>query len=324
VAAAIALHALVPAVAAVVPPRVWRDRLVVADPLRVVDIEPFAPTEAPREPPPEREPEVDPRTPPDEPLNPRDRRAASRAPRGATPENPAEPVAPGTAQPSDGPPRPEGPPPSEYDPLPQQGPTVFAPGVGQRPVWALPGVLPDARPSAAAPTVSPSARPVDRDIAGKVLRDVQQTRDKNLGLDLPAAGTVASAVADAVRAVGEPSVGKATFEARLGPGGQVLAVRVISSSNGSFEGWTAAAGMAKTRLAGRELVMTGAFVAGAIVYVDVVAKMQLPSGGAGGLMKGGPTPGSAGAGASFDVANAGSKPKRVVASSFRTAPVGGR
>jgi hypothetical protein len=222
----------------------------------------------------------------------------------------AQPAPPGTGQPAAG---------DTFDPLPPEtGADGFAvvPGLGGgRPAWALPGVLQEGPRPTAAPTAPPPPREVDRDIAGNVLRKMQGEKDKALGLDLPAAGTVASAIGAAVRGEDTPNEGKATFEVRLGPNGQVLGVRVVSSSAGPAAAWERAARAAALRLAGRTLTMSSAFAAGATVYVNVSSAMLMPDGSKTGGIR------PQGAGASFDVSNLGARPSRIVKTSFRVVPV---
>jgi hypothetical protein len=205
--------------------------------------------------------------------------------------------------------------------------SVLVPGVNGAPVWAIPGAvnIPERAASAPAPTTPGSPRPVDKDIAGKILRGEQAAKDKALGLDLPAAGTVAAALASAVRTTATPSTGRATYEVRLGPTGQVLAVRMVSASGGGDDAWAEAGRIAAGNLARRKLVMSGAFAGGAVIMVDVASHLQLPAGGGSKsgspAVKPGPPPGTAGGGFTFDLSNVGAHPTRVVTSSFRTTPV---
>src|SRR6185369_762806 len=104
------------------------------------------------------------------------------------------------------------------------------------PAWAVQGAIPDMGRPAPAPTTSPKAT-VDPQIATKVLKDAMKEKDKGLGLDLPAGGTVASSVKAAVAASAIPSESKGTIEVRISPTGQVLGVRVASFSGGSADVW---------------------------------------------------------------------------------------
>jgi hypothetical protein len=200
----------------------------------------------------------------------------------------------------------------DWDELPAERRGVLGvpgvPGLSGPGVWALPGVLPSGTPAAApAPTVAPAPRPVDPDIAGKVVRDVMSKKDKKLGLDSPAAGTVAASVATAIRGSDVPNVARGTIEFRIGPNGQVLGVKVISMSGGTADQWQRAAQAAAAAVAGR-LVMTGEYAKGMTVSVDVTSNVAPPAGSNGGFT---------GSGANFDLSNIGAHATRNVRSSFR-------
>jgi hypothetical protein len=180
-------------------------------------------------------------------------------------------------------------------------------------VWTIPGAVPENGRPAPAPTTPGAPREVDKNIAGKVLNEELKARDKNLGIDLPAAGTVASAIGNAVRGSEAPNEGRATFVVRLSPTGQVLDVRLASSSAGNQDVWQRAAQAAAAALRGKSLTMTGAYKAGATVYVDVASAVVLPDGTKGGVKR-------QGAGVGFDLSNIGANPTRVVKTSFRVVP----
>src|ERR1700733_5476214 len=136
-------------------------------------------------------------------------------------------------------PGPEGPktvePPPDTNPQPRpaatQGPTKFddlpdeqrggvlgvpgAPGVPGNAMWTMPGVL-EGGASAPAPTEAPRARPVDRNIATKVVREAMNAIDKEKGIDLPAGGTLASAVRESVQGSDVPDVSRGSIEFRIG------------------------------------------------------------------------------------------------------------
>jgi hypothetical protein len=212
------------------------------------------------------------------------------------------------------PPPPEGLPPDEYGGPPAPAGTAGVPGLGGVPIWQLPGVLPDRAGPPPAPTAAPPRRETPADRAGQVLREAMQSKDKALGLDLPAAGTVASAVAEAVRASDTPAVARATFEVRLSGAGKVLGARMVSASAGATEAWGRVASAAVARLAGRTLAMTGAFAKGARVYVSVVSSVRMPSGATSGVQM-------QGAGMAFDLSDIGANATRVVSSSFKVIAV---
>ncbi|EYF00448.1 hypothetical protein [Chondromyces apiculatus] len=226
------------------------------------------------------------------------------APEGVPPEGPAEVPPVPTAAPSatddyGGPPSPE---------------VAVAPGLGGVPVWQVPGVLPDHKPAGPAPTVAPARPDTPTDKAGQLLREAMRTKDKALGLDLPAAGTVASAVVEAARAGDTPMKARATFEVRLSGSGQVLGARLVSSNAGSPDVWAQVAQAAKSRLSGRALVMPSTFAKGAVVYVSIVSSVRMPSGSEGGVNL-------QGAGFGFDVSDVGAHASRVISSSFKVVAV---
>jgi hypothetical protein len=104
-----------------------------------------------------------------------------------------------------------------------------------------------------------------------------QAKDQALGLALPAAGVVASTLGDAVRSAGVPSDSRATFEVRLGAGGEVQGIRVVSSTKGGAATWERAAGAAKAALGGRALKM-GNGEGGATVTVKVESSQVYAAG----------------------------------------------
>lgn len=265
-----------------------------------VAVDPLPPDE-PREAPPAanveepRVPEADRASQPEARLLPRDVRA---------------PVAPSTAEP----PAAQGPQPGApqpWDALPddrRQGGILGVPGVPGLggPAWAMPGVFdgPAAAPKAA-PTVAPAPRPVDRDIAGVVVREAMATRDKDIGIDLPVAGTLASAVRTAVQGSNMPSGSRGSIECRVGPNGVVSGCRVLSSMGGAPDSWAAAVRAAKAVAAGG---LPSRYARGAIVTVDVSVNDSPPAGSKGGFT---------GLGASFDLSNIGAHATRQVRISHR-------
>ena len=153
-----------------------------------------------------------------------------------------------------------------------------------------------------APTKADPRRPVDSDIAGKVIKDAMVTKDRTLGLDLPAAGAVAAVVGDAVRSGDTPDECKAVFSVKLDGNGKVQAVNLLNSSGGVGGGWRGVQRAAEAALRKRTFTMKNAFAKGAIITVSVSSAMRMPS-GEGGLK---------GLGLSFDPTNIGAHPVRQV------------
>ncbi len=308
--AAALLHAGIPFVALRMmrPSALTHTQAVVLHPMEAVEI----PIEPLQEPPPQAPSE--PRAPSDQP----EPRAAE--PRAATAVNPREPS--GPVEPKAGPEpaatgTPSAPPgraPDEYGSLPEGDGIARAPGIGGPAVWSLPGGMPSVSRPAPAPTVATGPRPVDKDIAGIVVRDAMSENDKRKGIDLPGAGTVASAIGAAVRGSETPDVGRASFEVRLGADGRVIGVRLASSSGGASAVWDRVAKAAAAILASRSLQMSGAYAKGAIVYVDVSSTVALPSGANSAVTH-------QGSGIGFDVSDIGAHKSRSVKTSFRTVAV---
>lgn len=168
--------------------------------------------------------------------------------------------------------------------------------------------------SATAKTSSP-ARAVDRTVATRLLADSQAERDKSLGLTLPAAGNIASALGASVRAaLGPKTAGSGTFLAILAPGGRLVALTPIAWNGGSAEAWASAAQAAAGSLAGRSFALVAPFQNGAVVWVEVTATFTLPSGAATSVSG---EPG----GFRFDLADIGRRRQQVVRTSVRVAAV---
>ncbi len=277
--------------------------------LRVIEIQLPAslPVEV-AEPPPQQ---VDPSQGPAPERAPDPRLAAgARAIAPAGPQGPSPP--PGeTATPNANPPPPSTTgPSSNYDELPpdQRGGVLGVPGVpglGGPGVWAIPGVLGPGEKAAAAPTVAPAPRQVPRNIGDSVLGDAMATRDKGIGLDLPMAGSMASAVRSSVMGSAIPTGAKASMECRVSPSGVVSNCHVVGATGGGADAWSTAASAASA-IAGGSL--PGQYAKGAIVTIDISVLQAPPAGSKGGF---------SGTGASFDVSNIGAHTTRQVKISHR-------
>jgi hypothetical protein len=210
------------------------------------------------------------------------------------------------------------PPPSSQGPegwsnLPSQKPSGL-PGIDGKPIWAY-GTA--ALPALPAPVPAPTAVAVvapDRQIGNKVLNDAIKDKQGVKTLELPAAGSVASAVRDAVYATGTINEATAVIEVKLGPGGKVLSVRVSKMSGGSDADWAPVASAVKAQLAAKTLALGGQYEKGANVQVRVTSKIQLPSGGKSIGSINGP-------GGTFDITNFGTKSRRVVETAVSFQPV---
>jgi hypothetical protein len=163
----------------------------------------------------------------------------------------------------------------EYGPSPGGASGGLPPGVNA-PIWAIPGVLPNAGPPKSAPTSIEAPKPIDANIAGQVLAGTLHSKDKAVGIDIQGAGVVATTVADAVR-TSPIRDARATFEIKLAGDGTVQGVRMVSASGGDAPTWAAVVNAAKNSLSAKSLQM-GQDGKGATVTVKIESKIQYPAG----------------------------------------------
>jgi hypothetical protein len=213
-------------------------------------------------------------------------------------------------------------PPDEYGSLPPSGTDPGGiPGLNTGPLWAIPGVVPEAAKPKPAPTTIAAARPTDPKLAGRVISDLVREKDRGLGLDLPGSGTILSIVKESVRSSNTPEFARATFIVRIGPTGQVASVKVSSPSAGAIGDWNAVASDVQGRLAGRSFTLPESYAAGAVVTVEVVSQLQMPDGTQSGRPSiGGGSGNSVGGTMTFDTSNIGARPKRHVGGSVSARP----
>lgn len=192
------------------------------------------------------------------------------------PEKPQVPVAESSPSPETGPttPSPPAPPTDEYGALPPTDPGPAVPGLAG-PLWSVPGVVPTGALPKPAPTTI-TAPIIPSDVASRVLSGTVHSHDKSVGIEIPAAGVVATSVADAMRGSALTDV-KGTFEVKLSGEGKVESVRFIGSTDGDASQWSAVANAAQKALAGRSLEM-GSDKKGVTVVVKVESKLQYPNG----------------------------------------------
>jgi hypothetical protein len=153
---------------------------------------------------------------------------------------------------------------------------ALPPGLGGSRLWSIPGMIPGGAPPKPASTVASGPPPVDPNVAGQVLSGSLSRKDKAIGIGLPAAGAVATTLADAVRS-SAPVDARATFEVKLGAGGEVEGVRLVSASAGDAGTWARVVASARGTLGARALQMSGDGK-GATVLVKVESNVQYPAG----------------------------------------------
>ncbi|HVK69495.1 MAG TPA: hypothetical protein VM694_33790, partial [Polyangium sp.] len=161
-------------------------------------------------------------------------------------------------------------------PAPAPAPVIGAlPGLGS-PIWAVPGVVPGAPAARPAPTTIEAPRPVDSDIASRVIAGTLHNKDKSTGIDVPAAGVVASTIASAVRGSAVKDA-RATFEVKLDAQGKVEGVRLVSTTDANANHWTGVVEAVKSGLSARSLQM-GPDKQGVTIVVKIESKVQYPAG----------------------------------------------
>ena len=198
----------------------------------------------------------------------------------APPPTEAAPTSPtGALAPTEGP---AAPPADEYGGSPDgEAESGGLPGLGGVPVYALNPALVGAGAGGEGSVAAPPARrpnAVPEDVATTVLTGSLRTRDAELGLALPAAGTVQSTVVTAVQSSDAPADSRGTFEITLAPDGSVSGVRVVRFSAGQDASWSRIAAAIAAELAKKRLPMGGANERGAIVTVTVESKVLYPAG----------------------------------------------
>jgi hypothetical protein len=227
----------------------------------------------------------------------------------------ADPVAP----PAEGPvvTAPEGAPTPPVDDwsAPEAGGPASPPGLGTSgPVYLQPGVLAMPSTGPAAPTATPKAAPIDRRLADELVKEELRKNDRKLGLDFPGAGTIANFVRSAVQSSTTPQDARASLQVRVGPNGAVQSVKIVTSVGGDAAAWQAVAAAVKAQLASQKLALSGDYAKGALVTVNVTSKLKMPSGAT--LDDGFKVSNTQ----SFDVADIGARPTRVVNVTFSAQP----
>ncbi len=313
VIAAFVLHLALPVAAAVAPDSSWRRAPATPKLTQTAEFEIDASDEAsPAEQPDERR---------DAPLA--ERRAAARerqldasrevASPEPVPAGEPEPVANGAESSPDSFPSPE--PGAELDPMsrPPSQYEVGGPGLGLRPgLGGLPfdALPPDHGGRSPAPTET-TKRSVEVDAARRSIDKGMRAKDAELGLDFPAASAIAAVVREAVRGSDAPFECRGSFTVTVNAAGKVTAVSLGGFSGGDPATWQIVRKVALAQLSSRSFEMKSSFSRGALVGVTIRSEHKMPGGGMS----------RQGASFSFDVADIGAKPVRVVSMSFNAKPL---
>lgn len=316
--AAVLLHLALPVAAAVAPASSWRGPALEKTLSKTAEIEVDvsndrtaepAPAHLDETPLPERRAPLPERQP--APANPVAEPLA--APADQPPLREPEAVARGAAASPDSFPLPE--PGAEPDPMsrPPSEYEVGGPGLGARSgLGGLPldALLPEHASRHAAPTET-TKRTYEVEPARRSIDKAMRIKDAELGLDFPPAAAIAAVLRDAVRGSDAPFECTGSFSVTVSPTGKVSALSLGGFSGGDPATWQLVRKAAFARLSSRNFEMKSSFVSGAQVGVTIRSEHKMPGGGVG----------RQGASFSFDVADIGAKPVRVVSMSFSAKPL---
>lgn len=151
-------------------------------------------------------------------------------------------------------------------------PTVWRPPSGPIP---LPPVA-----SSPAPTAAPAHEPPDRHAMTDELRAGMREHDLRVGHALPAAHTIAQALAVSVRRHTPPEA-RTWYRARLSSDGELLGIEVedYDPTEGSLGRWRDAADDVVAELSARRFRMPhGSYGSGAVVRIRIDQNLERPSG----------------------------------------------
>jgi hypothetical protein len=187
------------------------------------------------------------------------------------PEAPAEPTARGTD-----------------DSLDQKPPAAL-PGLDGKPIWSLPGVLPppalagrvsparpvvpDAPPPAPLPLSAPARAALDY-LGSGVPRPQRQAPVQHF----PAAGTLASAVAEELRSSTTPAESETVFELVVDAKGHLASVYVAAANPDHRKAAEGVARAVAQRFAGQTFPLPDAFATGSRIHVAVQSRLTMPDG----------------------------------------------
>jgi hypothetical protein len=160
--------------------------------------------------------------------------------------------------------------------LPNEDPGRI-PGLNGPPIWANPGVL--TAPSAAG-TKPLAPRASRADGAASSGSPEQPTAL------FPAAGTLASAVAEEVASSSTPPDSEGRFKLTIDAEGRLVSAELLSANEGDRAAWERVARAVSKRFAGKAMPLPSSFAGGATLYVRVSSRNVMPDGTSHGV----PTP----------------------------------
>ena len=177
------------------------------------------------------------------------------------------------------------------------------PGLGGGPIWkTLPDAVENTRPVGPAAPTKIAPRKIDKKAAERAVQDAVRKKDKRFGLDFPAGGAIASVVRATVRDSEAPHVCSAGFSVRIGPSGSTRSVSLLYHQGGTGGLWRGIKQRVFNSLKGRSFPMKSDFSKGAMVNVTVRSTKRKPAGGVS----------RKGLGISFDPSDIGARDTRMV------------
>lgn len=178
--------------------------------------------------------------------------------------------------------------------------TAPLPGMDGRPIWSVPGILPTApalggaiaaQPAPVVPappatnpaTPRPIAAALDYLGSGKPPKPDARIAPP---LHFPAAGTLASSLADEVRSSSTPPESSGIFELVIDAKGQLLSVQVVAADPKYRKEWDRVAQVVARRFSGQTFPLPDAYVVGSRIRVAITSQLTMPDGTSHGI----PTP----------------------------------
>jgi hypothetical protein len=149
-----------------------------------------------------------------------------------------------------------------------------APGIDGAPVWAIPGVLPAPSAAGSKPLAPRATSPAHR---APPPGENPSEEQKQAAL-FPAAGALASAVAEEVSSSSAPPVSESRFKLTLDAQGRLVSAIFLSANEGERSSWERVARAVGKRFAGKTMPLPSAFAGGATVYVTISSRVVMPDG----------------------------------------------
>lgn len=182
--------------------------------------------------------------------------------------------------------------PSVIEPAPIETRQPTVPGIDGRPIWAMPGVLPSdpalgraiaAQPAPVVPAPPATNPATPRPIAAALdyLGSGNPPKpDARIAppLHFPAAGTLASTLADEIRGSSTPPESNGIFELVIDAKGHLLSVQVVAADPKYRKEWDRVAQVVAQRFTGQTFPLPDAYVVGSRIRVAITSQLTMPDG----------------------------------------------